>query len=71
MEDSKIVETHMSTTHNLSKNDDSNEVNYTTYRSMIWKLHYVVHTGPNIALVVGKVNPKENHMMVLKIILDT
>ena len=38
---------------------------------MIGKLHYVVHTRPNIALAVGIVarflaKPKENHMMAIK-----
>ena len=41
---------------------------------MIEKLHYVVHTRPNIALVVGMVeiflaNPRENHMMEIKRIM--
>ena len=74
MEYPRLVGTFMSTGHNLSKNDDSNEVDQTTYRSMIIKLQYVVHTRPNIALVVGMVarflaNPKENHMMVIKRIM--
>ena len=39
---------------------------------MIGKLQYVVHSRPNIALVVGIVarffaNPKKNHMMAIKI----
>ena len=38
---------------------------------MIGKLQYVVHSRPNIALVVGIVgrfsaNPKENHLMAVK-----
>ena len=41
---------------------------------MIGKLHYVVHTTPDIALVVGIVarflaKPRENHMMAVKRIL--
>ena len=41
---------------------------------MILKLQHIVHTRPDIALVVGMVerfleNPKENHMMVIKIIM--
>ena len=39
--------------HKLSKNDESAEVNQTMYRSMIGKLQYVVHSRPDIALVVG------------------
>ena len=38
MEDSRIVGTPMSSRHKLSKNDDSKEVDHTTYRSMIGKL---------------------------------
>jgi hypothetical protein len=74
MEDSRPVGTPMSTRHKLSKNDDSKEVDQTTYRSMIGKLQYVVHTRPDIALAVGMVamfvaNPKENHMMEIKRIM--
>ena len=41
---------------------------------MIGKLQYVVHSGPKIALAIGivarfSVNPKENHLMVVKRIL--
>ena len=58
----------------LSKNNDSTNVNQTLYISMIGKLQYVVHTRPNIALVVGIVarfsaKPRENHMMEIKRIL--
>ena len=38
MEDSEPFGTPMSTRHKLSKNDDSKEVDQTTYRSMIGKL---------------------------------
>ena len=74
MEDSRPVGTPMSTRHKLSKNDDSKEVDQTTYISMIGKLQYVVHTRPDIALAVGMVarflaNPKENHMMEIKRIM--
>ena len=74
MEDSKLVRTPMSTGHKLSKNDDSKEVNQTTYRCMIGKLQYVVHIRPVIALIVGMVvrlstNPKENHMKIIKRIM--
>ena len=75
MKDSKLVGTPMFTGHRLSKNDDSKEVNQTTYKSMIGKLQYVVHTRPDIALAIGMVaifstNLKENHMMVIKIIMS-
>ena len=64
----------MSNGHKLSKNDDSKEVDQTTYKSMIGKLHYVVHTRLDIALAIGIVarfstNPKENHMMAIKRIM--
>ena len=63
MEDSKPIGTLMSTGYKLSKNYDPKEVDQTTYRSMIGKLQYVVHTRLDIALVVGIVdrfstNPK-------------
>ena len=38
MEDSRPVETPMSTRHKLSKDDDSKVVDQTTYKSMIGKL---------------------------------
>ena len=71
MEDSKPIEIPMSIGHKLSKNDDSKEVDQTTYRSMKVKLQYVVHTWPNITLAVDMVaifstNLKENHMWQLK-----
>ena len=44
------------------------------YRSMIEKLQYVVHSKPDIALVVRIVprffaNPRENHLMAMKMIM--
>ena len=53
LEDLKPISTPMATRHNLSKNDESTEVNQTMYRSMIGKLQYVVHSRPDIALEVG------------------
>ena len=58
----------------LSKNDESTEVNQTLYRSMIGKLQYVVHSRPDIALVLSIVarfsaNPKEDHLMAMKRII--
>ena len=55
MEDSRPIGTPMSTRHKLSKDDDSKEVDQTTYRSMIGKLQYVMHTRSNIELAVGMV----------------
>ena len=74
LEDSKPVSTPMVIVLKLSKNDDSTEVDQTLYRSMIGKLQYVVHSRPDIALVMGIVarffaNPRENHLMVVKRII--
>ena len=74
MEDSKTVSTPMVTRHKLSKNDDSTEVDQTMYRSTIGKLQYVVHSRPDIALVMEIVarfstNPRENHLMAVKRIM--
>ena len=74
MEDSKPVSTPMVARHKLSKNDETPKVDQTLYRSMIGKLQYVIHSRPAIALAIGIVarfstNPKENHMMVVKIIM--
>ena len=55
MEDSRWVRTPMSTWLNLSKDDDSNIVDQTTWRSVIGKLQYFFYTRPNIALAVGMV----------------
>ena len=52
MEDAKLVSKPMVTRHKLSKNDESPKVNQTLYRSMIGKLQYVVHSRPDIVLVV-------------------
>ena len=67
MEDSRLVGTPMSTRHKLSKNDDSKEVDQTTYKSMIGKLQYAIYTRPDISLAVGTVeifleNPKESQV---------
>ena len=74
LEDSKLVNTPMVTSLKLSKNDLLAEVNQTLYISMIGKLQYVVHSRPNITLVVGIVarfssNPRENHLMAIKRIM--
>jgi hypothetical protein len=74
MEDSRPISKPMATGHKLSKNDVSTYVNHILDRSMIRKLQYGVHNRPYIALAVGIIaiffaNPKENHMMEVKIIL--
>ena len=38
---------------NLTKDDDSKEVDQTLYKSMIRKLQYIVHTRPDIALEIS------------------
>ena len=53
MENSRPVGRPMSTRHKLSKNDNSKEVDQTTYRSMIGKLQYVVYIRLDIALAIG------------------
>ena len=53
LEDFKPVSTPMVTSLKLSKNDESSKVNQTLYKYMIGKLQYVVHSRPDIALVVG------------------
>ena len=58
----------------LSKNDESTKVNQTLYRSMIGKLKYVAHSISNITLSIRiitrfSINPKENHLMVVKRIM--
>ena len=52
-QDSKPIGTPMCTRLNLTKDDDSKEVDQTLYSSMIGKLQYIVYTRPDIALVVG------------------
>ena len=74
MEDSRPIGTPLSIGHKLSKDDESKAIDQTTYKSMIGKLQYVVHTRLGIALAVGMVvrfsaNPKENHMMAIKRIM--
>lgn len=74
MEDSKPVGTPMVTDCKLSKEDESVVVNEKDYRSMIGKLHYVVHNRPDIAHAVGitaqfQQSPRESHLVAVKRIL--
>lgn len=74
MEDSKPMSTPMTKGLKLSKKDDSKVVDQTTYRSMIGKLQYALHSRSDIVLAVGIVarfsaNPKETHLMEIKRIL--
>lgn len=71
MEDYKPIGTPMVTGCKLSKEDDSPTVSEKKYRSMIGKLHYIVHSRMNITHAAGLVarfqkEPKESHMVVVK-----
>lgn len=55
----------------LSKEDESKFVDEKDYRSMIRKLHYVVHSRLDIAHAIGKFtrlqkNPEETHLIAMK-----
>ncbi|GLJ33798.1 hypothetical protein SUGI_0679380 [Cryptomeria japonica] len=70
MEDSKPVGTPMVTGCKLTKDDDSTLVDEKEYRSMIGKLHYVVHSRLDIAHAVGitarfQKSPRESHLIVV------
>lgn len=74
MEDSKLVGTLMVTGCKLTKEDDSTLVDEKEYRSMIGKLHYVVHSRPDIAHAFGittrfQKSPRESHLSAVKRIL--
>jgi hypothetical protein len=73
MEDSKPMSTPMVTGCKLSKDDDSHDVDQSSYRSMIGNLLYIIASHPDIMHVVGMVgryqaSPKHNHLLVVKII---
>ena len=55
MEDSKSVGTPMVTGCKLSKDDDSPDVDQSSYRSMIGSLLYIIASRPDIMHVVGMV----------------
>ena len=67
MEDSKTVSTPMITSCKLSKDDNSDSVDHTLYRSMIGSLLYVTTTCPDILQVVCMVvrlqaDPRQTHV---------
>ena len=71
MEDSKPVGTPMVTRCKLSKDDDSPDVDQSSYRSMISSLLYITTSHPNIMHDVGKVGryqvaPKQSHFLAVK-----
>jgi hypothetical protein len=73
MENCAPVSTPMTTSCKLNKDDDAPEINQTMYRSMIGSLLYLTTSRPDIMQVVGLVgrfqsNPKETHVLVVKII---
>jgi hypothetical protein len=71
MEDSKTMGTPMVTGCKLSKDDDSLDVDQSSYRSMIGSLLYITASRPDIMHVVGMVGryqaaPKQSHFQVVK-----
>jgi hypothetical protein len=71
MEDSKPVGTPMVIGCKLSKDDDSPDVDQSSYRSMIGSLLYITASRPDIMHVVGMVGryqsaPKQSHLLAVK-----
>jgi hypothetical protein len=71
MEESKPVGTPMVTGCKLSKDDDSPDVDQSSYRSMIGIMLYITASLPNIMHVVGMVGrfqyaPKQSHLQAVK-----
>jgi hypothetical protein len=71
MEDSKPVGTPMVTGCKLRKDDDSPDVDQSSYRSMIGSLLYITTSRPDIMHVVGMVGryqaaPKQSHLQAVK-----
>jgi hypothetical protein len=71
MEDSKPMSTPMVIGCKLSKDDDSPDVDQSSYRSMICNLLYITASHPDIMHVVGMVGryqaaPKQSHLLVVK-----
>jgi hypothetical protein len=71
MEDSKPVGTPMVIGCKLSKDDDSPDVNQSSYRSMIGSLLYIIASHPDIMHAVGMVGryqaaPKQSHLQAVK-----
>jgi hypothetical protein len=76
MEDSKPMGTPMVTGCKLSKDDDSPDVDQSSYQSMIGSLLYITTSRPNIMHAVGMVGryraaPKQSHLQDVKRNLGT
>ena len=74
LESASSVRTHMSPNVKLFIDLLGKSVDSSLYRSMIGSLLYLIASGPNISYSVGvcvryQANPKESHMIVLKIII--
>ena len=74
MEDCKLVGTPMVTGCKLSKDDNTEDVDQTMYRSMIGSLLYATSTRPSIMHAVCEVgrfqaSPKNTHLLAIKRIL--
>jgi hypothetical protein len=71
MEDSKPVGTPMVTRCKLRKDDDSPDVDQSSYRSMIGSLLYITTSRPDIMHAIGMVGryqsaPKQIHLQAVK-----
>jgi hypothetical protein len=71
MEDSTTMSTPMVTGCKLIKDDDSPDVDQSSYSSMIDTLLYITTSCPDIMHVVGMVGryeatPKQSHLLVVK-----
>jgi uncharacterized membrane protein YciS (DUF1049 family) len=71
MEDSKPMSTPMVTRCKLIKDDDSLDVDHSSYRSMIGSLLYIATSRPDIMHSVGmvgrhKATPKQSHLLAIK-----
>ncbi|XP_052173352.1 secreted RxLR effector protein 161-like [Diospyros lotus] len=74
MEDCKPVGTPMTTNIKLSKNDDSEKVDESLYKSLIGSLQYLTASKPDILFVVSVLSrfmhsPKESHFIAAKRVL--
>ena len=71
MEDSTPMSTPMVIEWKLRKDDESHDVDKSSYRSMIGSLLYIIASCPDIMHAVGMVGryhdtPKQSHLLVVK-----